>query len=157
MYTAEDLQRILGLTRKQLRARLAALEGAGLLVGQVRVGPRGRREFSVAVVEMLREVHEVARTHGIPVRQAAQELARRVRGEAEPAGVLEQGQARGNAVQLAAEVARLQGIVEALREQIEMMRAENERLWAQIQRLTGMLEAQAALPKPRRPWWRFWG
>lgn len=156
MYTFEDLQRILGLTRKQLRARLAALEEAGLLQGQHRVGPRGRREFALPVLEMLKEVQEEARVHGLPLRQAAQEVARRVRAVPQEHNAPTGGQVVGTPAQLSAELARLQGLVEALREQIQILRAENERLWQQVQALTGMLEAQRALPAPKRPWWKFW-
>jgi len=80
VYSIEDLQRTLGLTRRQVRERLAALAGQGdLLDGQVRIGPRGKKFYSVAVLDMLRDLDELARTHGMSLDQAAGELAAKIR------------------------------------------------------------------------------
>lgn len=155
MYTITDLQRILGLTRRQVRERLAALDAVdGLLDGQVRKGPRGRKEYSVAVLEMLRDLDALAGNLGLPLRQAAMEVATKVKGKSETIEKNDVADVDGKRVQLGGQVAT--GEVEALRAQLELLQCENERLWAQVERLTAMLakaQERLALPAPRRPWW----
>jgi len=155
MYTMEDLQRILGLTRRQVRERLAALAAVdGLLAGQVRKGPRGRKEYSVAVLDMLRDLDALAGNLGLPLRQAAQEVAAKIKGNGQRKGQDDVADVDGNRVQLSGQVAT--GELEALRVQVELLKHENERLWAQVEQLTKMLaEAQErlALPPPRGRWW----
>ena len=155
MYTIADLQRILGLTRRQVRERLAALAAVdGLLDGQVRKGPRGRKEYSVAVLEMLRDLDALAGNLGLPLRQAAQEVAAKIKENGQGKRKDDVDDVDGNRVQLNGQVAT--GELEALRAQVELLKHENERLWAQVEQLTKMLaEAQErlALPAPRRPWW----
>jgi len=160
MYTMEELQRILGLTRRQVRERLAALAAVdGLLDGQVRKGPRGRKEYSVAVLEMLRDLDALAGNLGLSLRQAAQEVATKIKGNGQGKREDDVADVDGNRVQLSGHVPS--GEVEALRAQVELLQRENERLWAQVERLTAMLaEAQErlALPAPRRRrwWWGWW-
>ena len=154
MYTIEDLQRILGLTRRQVRERLAALAAVdGLLDGQVKIGPRGRKEYTTAVLEMLRDLDEMAGNLGLSLRQAAQELATRIKGNGRREREDAPAEVDGNRDQL-------DGQVEALRAQVELLQRENERLWAQIERLISMLselQQRLALPAPRRRrWWGWW-
>ena len=80
MYTRQDLMRTLGLSYRQPSERLDALAAAdGLLDGQVRKGARGRWEYSPAVLEMLKELDQLANTFGMDLRQAAQEVADKVK------------------------------------------------------------------------------
>jgi len=158
MYTMEDLQRILGLTRRQVSERLAALAAVdGLLDGQVRKGPRGRKEYSVAVLEMLRDLDALAGHLGLPLRQAAQEVATKIKGNRQRKRENDVADVDSNRVQLSGHVAS--GELETLRAQVELLRHENERLWAQVEQLTKMLaevHERLALPAPRRRWWAWW-
>lgn len=100
MYTRSDLKKITGLTSKQLRARLEALEG--ILNGQVKVGPRGQKLYPKEIVELVRALDQVAREEGVSLREAARKLAQN--GSNVPK---ERGQAEGElAPQLAPQLAR---------------------------------------------------
>jgi len=84
MHTISDLQRSLGESRAQIRWKLGALARIdGLLDKQVHTGRKGRKEYSPAVLEMLRELEALASNSSQSVEEAAQELGKRVVGERE--------------------------------------------------------------------------
>ena len=145
MYTIEDLQRILGKSRRQVRERVDALAAVpNLLDGQVQKGPRGRKEYSVAVLEMLRDLDTLATAPNVTLGQAAGQLAARIKGSAGGNGSNGGGHEVGNRAQVERQVS---GEVAALRELVEHLRRENERLWQLVN------ERVPALPSGR-PWWR---
>jgi len=148
MYTRQDLMRTLGLSYRQLRERLDALAAAdGLLDGQVRKGARGRWEYSPAVLEMLKELDQLATTFGMDLRQAAQEVAGKVKGNA-------QGNGDGKEVKLDSKgVNQAAGELEALRVRVEALERENALLREELGRVWKLVEDIRALPAPRRPWW----
>jgi hypothetical protein len=154
MNTIEDVQRILGRSRRQVRERLDALASADhLLAGQVVTGPHGRKEYAPAVLDMLRDLDMLAAQDALTLRQAAGQLAARIHGSAVGDSVGGGPSDNGNRVHLDGQAA------EVLRREVDVLRAENQRLWSQVDRLTDLLgaaQAQLALPAPRRrPWWRF--
>jgi len=152
MYTVEELARILGISVRQVRERLYALsEVDGLLSGQVRKGPKGRKEYASAVLEMLKEVEQLHGNLGKSLREAAKEIAGKIKHN----GKNELPEPSGKDVNLAVKVAQLQAKVEGLE---RLLRAREEELTYLRNRLA-FLEGQLALPKPeptpaRRPWWQ---
>lgn len=81
MYTMDDLQRILGKSRRQVRERVDAVAAVdGLLDGQVRKGPRDRLKYNVAVLEMLLDLDVLAAAPNVTLGQAAAQLAPRIQG-----------------------------------------------------------------------------
>ena len=154
MPTIEDVQRVLGKSRRQVRERLDALASADhLLAGQVVTGPHGRKEYAPAVLDMLRDLDTLAAQDAITLRQAAGQLAAKIHrsavGDSASGGPSESG----NRVHLDGQAA------EVLRSEVDVLREENRRLWSQVDRLTDLLgaaQAQLALPAPRRrPLWPF--
>lgn len=147
MYTSEDLQRILGRSRRQVRERLDALATADhLLAGQVVRGPHGRNEYAPAVVEMVRDLDLLAAQKALTLRQAAGQLAARIHGNTVGDSVNEGPRENGHRVQLGGQEE------EAIRREVEVLREENRRLWSQVERLTALLgeaQAQLALPRPK--------
>jgi len=141
--------RILGLSYRQLRERLDALAVAdGLLDGQIRKGPKGRWEYSPAVLEMLKELDQLASTFGMDLRQAAQEVAGKVKGKT-------QGNGNGKEAKLdGKEVKHVAGELEALRIKVEALERENALLREELSRVWRLVEDIRALPAPRRPWWQ---
>jgi len=150
MYTRQELMRTLGLTYRQLRERLDALAAADdLLDGQVRKGPKGRWEYSPAVLEMLKELDQLANTFGMDLRQAAREIAGKVKGDPQGNSDGKKVKLNGKGVnQAAAELEALQVRVEALERENALLREELERVWK-------LVEGIRALPAPRRRW-RLW-
>jgi len=148
MYTRQDLMRALGLSYRQLRERLDALDASGnLLDGQVRKGAKGRWEYSPAVLEMLKELDQLAATFGMDLRQAAREVAGKVKGNA-------QGNGGGKEVKLGGKgVNQTAGELEALRVRVEALERENALLREELGRVWKLVEDIRALPAPRRPWW----
>jgi hypothetical protein len=151
MNTIEDVQRILGRSRRQVRERLDALASADhLLAGQVVTGPHGRKEYAPAVLDMLRDLDMLAAQDAITLRQAAGQLAAKIHGSAVGDSASGRPSDNGNRVHLDGQAA------EALRSEVDVLREENRRLWSQVDRLTDLLgaaQAQLALPAPRRrPW-----
>lgn len=104
MYTRSDLERITGLTSKQLRARLEALEG--ILNGQVKVGPRGQKLYPEEIVELVRALDQLAQKEGIPLREAARKLAHTVGNVPKDTGQAEGKLASQLAHNLAPQLAR---------------------------------------------------
>ena len=150
MYTRQDLMRTLGLTYRQLRERLDALAAVdGLLNGQVRKGPKGRWEYSPAVLEMLKELDQLAGTFGMDLRQAAREVAGKVKGTPQANDNNSESNSDGKRVNQAAS-----GLVEALRVKVEALERENALLRGELDRVWKLVEEIRALPAPRRPWWR---
>jgi len=151
MYTRQDLMRTLGLTYRQLRERLDALAAAdGLLDGQVRKGPKGRWEYSPAVLEMLKELDQLANTFGMDLRQAAREVAGKIKGNPQGNSDGKEAKLDGKGVkQTAAEL-------EALRVRVEGLERENALLREELGRVWKIVESIRALPAPRRRWWEWW-
>jgi len=158
MYTRQDLMRTLGLSYRQLRERLDALAAAGgLLVGQVRKGPKGRWEYSVAVLEMLKELDALAGTFGMDLRQAASEVAAKVKGKGQGNSDGRDGNQGGKGVKEATSTTL--GEIEALRVRVEALERENALLREELNRVWDLVENMRALPapRPRRHWfWRLW-
>lgn len=152
MYTTEDLQRILGKSRRQVRERVDALAAVpALLNGQVQKGPRGRKEYSVAVLEMLRDLDVLAAPPNVTLGQAAGQLAARIQGNGHGNGSNGDGHKGGNRVQVEGQVS---GEVAALRELVDHLRRENERLWALV---NDRLPALPAVAESRTQLQRLWG
>lgn len=148
MYTRQDLMQTLGLSYRQLRERLAALAAAdGLLDGQVRKGAKGRWEYSPAVLEMLRELDQLAKVFGMDLRQAAQEVASKIKGTPQDNGNGNEGKLDGKGVNQAT------GELEALRIKVEALERENALLREELGRVWKLVEDIRALPAPQRPWW----
>jgi len=151
MPTIEDVQRVLGKSRRQVRERLDALAGADhLLAGQVVTGPHGRKEYAPAVLDMLRDLDTLAAQDAITLRQAAGQLATKIHSGAMGDSTSGRPSDDGNRVHPDGQAA------EVLRREVDVLREENARLWTQVDRLTDLLgQAQAtlALPSPRRRTW----
>ena len=154
MYTVEELAQILGISVRQVRERLYALsEIDGLLSGQVRKGPKGRKEYSPSVLEMLREMEQLHGNLGKSLREAAGEIAEKIKHN----GKKELLAPSGKDVNLAVKVAELKAKVEGLE---RLLRAREEEL-AYLRDRVAFLEGQLAHPKPepapaRRRWWAWW-
>jgi len=153
MYTVEELARTLGISVRQVRERLYALsEVDGLLSGQVRKGPKGRKEYSPSVLEILKEMEQLHANLGKSLREAAEEIA----GKIECSEKNELSEPSGKGVNLTVKVAELQAKVEGLE---RLLRAREEELHYLRDRVA-FLEGQLALPKPepaprrRWTWWR---
>ncbi len=81
MYLWQCLMHILGLSYRQLRERFAALaEADGLLDDQVGKGRVGGLQYTPAVLEILREMDELAGNYKLSLGQAAVEVASRSTG-----------------------------------------------------------------------------
>jgi len=155
MYTSEDLQRMLGRSRRQVRERLDALAGADhLLAGQVARGPHGRNEYAAAVLELVRDLDTLAAEKALTLRQAAGHLAARIHKSHVREGGNGGPAEDGHRVELDGQEG------EAIRREVEVLREENRRLWSQLERVTALLgeaQAQLALPAPRRrSFWTRW-
>ena len=153
MYTVEELARILGISVRQVRERLYALsEIDGLLSGQVRKGPKGRKEYSPSVLEMLKEMEQLHGNLGKSLREAAEEIARKIEHDEKN----EFSEPSGKGVNPAVKVAELQAKVEGLE---RLLRVREEEL-RYLRDRVAFLEGQLALPKPeptpRRRWWAWW-
>ena len=147
MHTRNDLAKILGVSYAQLRDRLELLERAdGLLVGQVRRGPKGRLEYTPAVLEMLREVEALVLNHGMELSQGVEEVRRKINGLRNK----EVENVASNEVNLALKVELLEERLEDKERIIEELRRENEYLREKVDQLLPL-----ALPRPRRLWWPF--
>jgi len=150
MYTVEELARTLGISVRQVRERLYALsEVDGLLSGQVRKGPKGRKEYSSSVLEMLKEIELLHGNLGKSLREAAEEIAGKIKHN----GKKELPEPPGKDVNLTVKVAELEAKVEGLE---RLLRAREDEL-AYLRNRVAFLEGQLALPKPksapRRRWW----
>lgn len=150
MYTRNDLSRILGLSYKQVRVRLDHLAREGnLLDGQVVKEPNGRLEYYPAVVEMLRDLAPLAQGPGKDNRQAARELAQKIRGNSDNHGQRQAdnlGNPGGNLEALEVEVRYLKRMVDGL--------CRERDTWKQV---ALDLKEKLALPSPKpRRWWLAW-
>jgi len=124
-----------------VRERLYALsEVDGLLSGQVRKGPKGRKEYSPSVLEMLKEMEQLHGNLGKSLREAAEEIA----GKIEHNGNEELPEPSGKDVNLTVKVAELEAKVEGLE---RLLRAREDEL-AYLRDRVAFLEGQLALPKP---------
>ena len=160
MYSMTDLQRILGLTRSQVRWRLAALAKVdGLLDNQVDIGPKGRKEYSSGVLEMLREMDELVSHAGQDVDAAAEEIGKKVRRERTPADSQDMKaidrKAEGEGIRLIDPLVAM--VLEEKDERIEEKNAQILQLESEVQYLRRRVDElmPLALPKPRRRWWPF--
>jgi len=147
MYTRKDLSRILGLSYKQLRVRLAHLVRDGnLLEGQVVKGRNGQLEYKPVVIDLLRELAALAQGLGNDSGQAARELARKIHGNGGNPG---QGQT-GNSVNPAGNPEALEVEILYLKQMVDDLHRERD-AWKDM---ALDLKAQLALPapRPRRRW-----
>jgi len=148
MHTRQDLARILGLSYKQVRTRLAHLAREGnLLQGQVVKGRNGRLEYTPAVIDLLRDLAPLAQGPGKDNGQAARELAKKIHGNGDKSG---QGQA-GNPVNLTGNPEALEVEVRYLKQAVDDLRRERDS-WKE---LALSLQGQLALPSPKWWWWPF--
>lgn len=140
MNSRSGLAKILGLTYRQVRDRIDALDSVdGLLAGQVRRGPNGRLEYSIAVLEMLKRLATLADTPGKSLRQAAELVGHEVRKDT---GLDTVDNALGKEVN--------PHVKELLKEKdrlIQRLESENAFLREQVDRLLPL-----ALPPPRHRW-----
>jgi len=155
-----DLQRILGLTRSQIRWRLAALAKVdGLLDNQVDIGAKGRKEYSSGVLEMLREMDELVSHAGQDIDTAAEEIARKVRGERTPDvsqdTITTDRESDEEAIRMVDPLVAL--VMEEKEKRIEEKNAQILQLKSEVQYLRRRVDElmPLALPKPRRHWWPF--
>jgi len=147
MNTRQDLMRILGLSYKQLRVRLAALDREGnLLDKQVVKRANGRLEYSPAVLEMLRDLAPIAQQPGKDNGQAARELSQSIHENGDAFG---QGQTvnPGNP----RTIETFQALVAEKDKRLQDKEAEVNYLRERL----AFLEGQLALPSaPRRAFWK---
>ena len=147
MHTRQDLMRILGISYRQLRTQLDALAQIdGLLDGQVVRGMKGRLEYSPAVLEMLKDLVQLAqldRGDGKDFKQAAQKLAAKMQeqklAQLAPFGG-KHGNLEDNAELLKARLRDKEELINELREEVAFLRRRVEEL------------TPLALPRPR--WWK---
>ena len=148
MYTRQDLMRILGISYRQLRNQLDALAAVdGLLAGQVQRGPKGRLEYSPAVLDMLKELNQLAQlagNQGKDFGQAAKELAEKVHRNAHQKPFAQIDLITGNQVNLVAQVKLLEARLRDKDELIHELREEVTFLRRRVEELTPL-----ALPRPR--------
>lgn len=151
-----DLERILGYSRAQIRWRLAALAKIdGLLDGQVVIGPKGRKEFAPAIVDMLRDLDVLASEPDKPLEEAARELAQKIKGERTP--TVNQDAKLGEEhrdmrVALGDPLLRL--LLEEKEKRLEEKEARIAQLESEVSYLRKRVEEliPLALPKPRQSW-----
>ena len=156
MYTMRDLERILGYSRAQIRWRLAALAKIdGLLDGQVVIGPKGRKEFAPAIVDMLRDLDVLASKPDKSLEEAARELVQKIKGERTPtvnqdAKLSEERQ--DMRVTLGDPLLRL--LLEEKEKRLEEKEARIAQLESEVTYLRKRVEdlIPLALPKPRQSW-----
>ena len=139
----------LGLTYIQLRQRLAALDKVGdLLEGQVKKGPKGRMEYTPAVLDMLRDLEQLVNHHNQSLAQATQEVAGKVK-RTDPSPPDDRNIKRNNQT-ADVELARLQEKAAALERENGLLRAELAKTWSLVENLRAL-----PAPRPRRRWWAF--
>jgi|AntAceMinimDraft_16_1070373.scaffolds.fasta_scaffold51747_2 hypothetical protein len=149
MNTRQDLMRILGLSYKQLRVRLAALDREGnLLDKQVVKRANGRLEYSPAVLEMLRDLAPIAQEPGKDNRQAARELSQSIQGNGDASR-------QGHTVNQV-NLGTMESLQALLAEKDKRLQDKDVEVKYLRDRLT-FLEGQLALaPVPRRRSWFGW-
>jgi len=151
-----DLERILGHSRAQLRWRLAALAKIdGLLDGQVVVGPKGRKEFTPAVIDMLRDLDVLASDPDKSLEEAARELAGKIKGERVPGtnqDTDKHNEQRKDEVTIGDPLLRL--LLEEKEKRLEEKEARIAQLESEVLYLRKRVEEliPLALPKPHRSW-----
>jgi len=155
MYARQDLMRILGLSYRQLRERLAALDAIdGMLDGKIKRGHHGRTEYTPAVLEMLRKLDALAANHNLSLGQAAGEVASHVKEYTYPKSDTHGpygNRVKGNVgsarqdVYIAPEI-----VIKMQAEEITWLRGRVEHLERKVDALLSL-----ALPKPRRRWSRW--
>ena len=149
-----DLERILGYSRAQIRWRLAALAKIDrLLDGQVVIGPKGRKEFAPAVVDMLRDLDVLANEPDKSLEEAAHELAKKIKGERTPGTSQDAGQNHeqpNEAVGLDDPLLRL--LLDEKEKRLEEKEARIAQLESEVSYLRKRVEEliPLALPKPRQ-------
>ena len=155
MYTRQDLMRILGISYRQLRNQLDALAAVdGLLAGQVQRGPKGRLEYSPAVLDMLKELNQLAQlagSQGKDFGQAAKELAEKVHRNAQQKAFAQIDLATDKQVNLAVRVELLEARLQDKEDLIRELREEVQFLRRRVEELSTL-----SLPRPRRKWWPLW-
>lgn len=151
MHDIDDLQRILGKTRRQVRERLNALAAEGnLLDGQVRKGPHGRNHYSTGVLEMIRDLDAEVQQENITLRQAAGQVAAKIRGNIN--GNVNSYDSRTDGKSVVADgelVAALRAQVASQEREIARLERENERLWQLVNEQLPRLPSS----RERNPWW----
>lgn len=152
MYTASELQRVMGYTRRQFRLRLDALAAAdSLLEGQVRKGSRNALEYTPAVADMLRDLDVLAQRPGVTLAQAAGQLVQRIRGNGHQDAPEQGPGTEGHCVQVEGQVVvELRAQVAQLKGQVADLKAERDAWRGLALGLQGRV-----LPAPRRSLWRW--
>ena len=156
MYTMRDLERILGHSRAQLRWRLAMLAKIdGLLDGQVVIGPKGRKEFAPAVVDMLRDLDVLANQSDKSLEEAARELAEKIKEEKTPGtdqATDKHHAQRDEKITVGDPLLRL--LLEEKEKRLEEKEARIAQLESEVLYLRKRVEEliPLALPRPRQSW-----
>ena len=141
MYGIEELKRATGYTDSQVRDRLALL--SPILGQDLHRGKRGKILAGDKILAALRRMAELE-SQGLSPREAQGRILEELgNGHREGQTAFAQGSPRSP------EVAVLRELVEELR--AEVRRLEEENRW-----LRARLEERLALPRPRRPWWKWW-
>lgn len=137
------------MSRRQLRRRLDTLAQAdSLLEGQVRKGPHGRMEYSVAVLDMLRDLDLLAQRPGASLSDAADQLVQDIRGNGHRDAAEQGPDVEGQPVQDAGQlVEALREQVGLLKEQVKDLRSERDVWRSQCLDLQGRM---LALQPPKR-------
>lgn len=138
MYSVADLERLAGLTSKQVYDRLRLL--SEVLDGHITVGRNGKKlisEQGFTIFNRLLELERQGLTGQAAVKQIAGELKRPTSTDETPSSTASESE-----------------VVGSLKLTIEILREENRWLRSQLENLQ-----QAALPPAggaRRHWWNWW-
>jgi DNA-binding transcriptional MerR regulator len=158
MWTIKDLMERFGLSEKQVRIRLAALDP--LLDGHCRTGKQNAilvDDYAFKLFERLTQIEK----QGIITKDAAKQVATEL-GKPDEIGSSPQGQAWEGAGQAGGE-RWAQLLVEALQERVNALEQDKAYLQRQIEQLLEQLQEKDAQlktlmlppPKSRRRWWPF--
>ena len=127
----------------------------GLLDGQVAIGPKGRKEFAPAVVDMLRDLDVLANEPDKSLEEAARELAEKIKGERTPGTSQDTdkySEQRNKEVTVGDPLLRL--LLEEKEKRLEEKEARIAQLESEVVYLRKRVEEliPLALPRPRRSW-----
>jgi len=143
MYGIAELERATGYTVNQIRDRLALLSPT---LGQdLHRGKRGKILVGDSILAALRRMAELE-AQGLSPREAQTRILEELgNGHKDGESTFAQGSPRSP------EVAVLRELVEELRRDRDHWRDMALKLQTQVEELQRL-----ALPRPRRPWWKWW-
>ncbi len=159
MWTIKDLIERFGLTEKQVRSRLTALDP--LLDGHCKTGKQNAillDDDGFKIFERLTQIEQQGITTKDAVEQIAAELGKpqENRGNHRGQAGADTGQAEGGRwAELA--IATLQERVNSLERDKAYLQRQVEQLWEQLRDKDTQLRAlMPPASTPRRQWWAFW-